>query len=338
MSKNKTKWGILGCAGIARKQMIPAIQQSDFAELWAIGSRAQSKAIEWKDTFGFKKAYGSYEQVLEDPNIDAVYIALPNALHHEWTIKASHAGKHVLCEKPFATNASEAEEMISVCQTNRTLVHEAFMWRFHPRTQAIVDIIREGRLGKVRLIRGSFSYQMQPGANVRMDAKLAGGALRDVGCYCINFARLMTMAEPMTAYAIMETSPDSLSSEKSIDIATTAIMEFPHSIIFSFSARFDSAYDGQWMEIVGTKGLLRVERPFNPPEGPLEILVNGVSIPVSNDNQFRLQVDAFAKAIQGETSQVNPLVPNLYDPVLQMNALDLIYSSAALSKGSTSSS
>ncbi len=330
MVANRVKWGILGCAGIARKVLIPAIAATPDATLHAIASRDASKAAAWAQEFGAARAYGSYEDLLADPEVDAVYIPLPNAQHAPWTIRALAAGKHVLCEKPLAATAAEAEMIASAARETGKLVLEAFMYRFHPLTRKIVQLVRDGAIGPILTMRGAFSFVLDDEANVRLQPSEAGGALMDVGCYCVSFARLLAGEEPRTAFAAMNFAAEARDDLRPVDLATTGTLTFPSGATLQFSSRFDSAGDGQWFEIVGARGKIRVERPFNQwkpgradPTSPL--FLNDERIEVENRNQFELEVAAFDHAVlTGDRSGLTPIE----DGVFNMRAIDALYASA----------
>lgn len=334
------KWGVLGCANIARKVVIPAIKATGDAKLVAVASRDGPKAKAWALEFGAERAYGDYESMLADPLIDAVYIPLPNGQHAAWTLRALAAGKHVLCEKPLAATAAEAEMIARAARGTGNIVLEAFMYRFHQRTQKIVNLVREGAIGRLLTMRGAFSYLLEDTSNVRLLTSEAGGALMDVGCYCVNFARLIAGEEPRFAFATMrfadighvtlETKQlTSHGNVHGVDLATTAMLEFPSGATLQFSSRMDSAFDGQWFEIVGTRGVIRVERPFNPRgfgcEGTLPFLLNGERIEVESRDQFELQIAAFDRAVlSGDRSALTPIA----DAVANMKVIDALFASA----------
>ena len=194
------RWGILGCARISRRGLIPGIQASKTGRLAALASRNPDAARAWCDEFKIPKSHGSYQALLDDPEIDAVYLPLPNELHKPWVIAAADAGKHVLCEKPLAINAVEAQEMVEYCRSRGVLLMEAFMWRHQPRSSELKARVAAGLIGDLRLVRSSFSFPIDPG-DWRLDPARGGGALWDVGCYGVNTARFFTDAEPASVRA-----------------------------------------------------------------------------------------------------------------------------------------
>lgn len=196
MSEGRLRWGVISTANIGRAAMIPALQRAANGELLAVASRDKEKAHEFAGRLGIPRAYGSYEALLDDPDIDAIYNPLPNSLHREWCVRAAEAGKHVLCEKPLALNAPEVEEMAAAAQQHGVLLMESFMYRFHPQTQRAVTLIREGALGELRLIQSTFTFRLTRQDNIRWRPDKGGGSLMDVGSYCVNISRTLAGAEP----------------------------------------------------------------------------------------------------------------------------------------------
>jgi predicted dehydrogenase len=258
---SQLRWGILGTGNIA-KQFAHGLHSAERGQVAAVGSRSLSAAQEFGRSFGIAACYGSYDGLLADTAVDAIYLSLPNSLHREWTIKALRAGKHVLCEKPFAMDAAESEEMFDVAgQTGRVLI-EAFMYRCHPQTRAILDAVRGGRIGELQLIRTSFCYRTtRIAGNVRFDRKLGGGALMDVGCYCLNFSRLLAAAEPGKLLATAK-----FHVESGVDEITGATLHFPGDVIATFSCGMSVQADNT-AEICGTEGYLEVVWPWKPQPG-----------------------------------------------------------------------
>jgi len=201
---NHVQWGILGCARIAATALIPGIQGSANGKVLAVASRSLDKAQEYAQKFDVPRAYGSYEELLNDPEIHAVCVPLPNSLHKEWTLKAAEKGKHVLCEKPIACTAAEARDMSATCRANGVLLMEAFAQNFHPQFQKVQELIEEGRIGKILRIAAAMSRSVYPADDIRMNPSLGGGALMDLGCYCINSARNLVGCEPVSVFATQE--------------------------------------------------------------------------------------------------------------------------------------
>jgi len=304
------------------------MQQSDWSEIAAIASRELGKAQEAARTLGIPKAYGSYEELLADPEIEAVYNPLPNNLHVPWSIRAAQAGKHVLCEKPLSMNAAEARSLIEARDRAGVKICEAFMVRTHPRWLRTRELIREGRIGELRLISGLFSYFNRDPRNVRNLHEYGGGALLDLGCYPVTLSRFLFGQEPARVMGSLERDP-----EMKTDRLTSAILEFPAGqSVFTCSTQL--AYH-QRMFLLGTKGRIEIERPINPLTGePSRILIDdnpgdptgsGIAaevIPICD--QFTIQGDLFSRAIR-EGGEVP--VP-LEDSIQNMAAIDAIFRSA----------
>jgi predicted dehydrogenase len=311
---NKIRWGILSTAKIARIQVIPAMQQSGFCEVTAIASRDGQKAEQTAKELGIPKFYASYEALLVDPDIDAIYNPLPNNLHVEYTIKALQAGKHVLCEKPIGLDAEQAQQLLDATkQYPKLKVMEAFMYRFHPQWQKAKAIVDAGTLGEVKTIHAFFSYFNIDAANIRNKPEAGGGALMDIGCYCISFPRYIFGTEP----------------EQAVSLIDRDILDFGDgkSATFSCSTQLEPY---QRVHIFGTKGKLEIEIPVNSPADvpakmwlQLNRVIEEITIPAVN--QYTLQSDAFAKAILEDTPVSTPLT----DAVNNMKVIDAIFKSAA---------
>lgn len=233
-SVQKLRWGILGSASIAVESVIPGLQQSELNEVTAIASRDEDKAKQTADQLGIDKAYGSYEALLADDSIDAVYIPLPNHLHREWTIRAAEAGKHILCEKPLALTEQEAQEMVQACADAGVQLAEAFMYRHHPRYDQIRDIIASGEIGEIRGIHSTFSFNNSTASgNVRFRRDWGGGALYDIGCYSISVARLLLGQEPSAATVIGMFSPQ----HDQVDMMASGLLEFDNHVGVTFDSK-----------------------------------------------------------------------------------------------------
>ena len=265
------RWGILGTGNIARQFVAgqraashgPASQGLEGPGrrnvLSAIGSRSAHSAEQFAAAHRLPRAYGSYEAVIDDPAVDAVYVSLPNSLHHEWTLRALRAGKHVLCEKPIAANAVEAEEMFDVAGREGRVLVEAFMYRSHPLTRAVLDVVASGQIGRLKLIRTSFCFRTTKIAgNIRFDASLAGGALMDVGCYCLNFARLFAGAEPTAAHAFGHVH------ESGVDDLAAGVLSFPGDVVATFSCGMTVQADNT-ASVCGSEGYVEIPVPWKPP-------------------------------------------------------------------------
>jgi predicted dehydrogenase len=252
------KWGILGTGNIAR-QFSAGVRGSLRGQLAAVGSRNLETAQAFAQTFQIPSAVGSYDRLLTDPNIDVVYISLPNSMHYEWTLKALRAGKHVLCEKPLATNLAQAQEMFDVAQKAGRVLVEAFMYRTHPQTHAMLRAVREGAIGQLRLIRTSFCYRTRRiDGNIRFDPALAGGALMDIGCYCIDFSRLVAGQEPASVHAFGKLH------ERGVDEMAVGTLRFPSGIVASFTCGMCLQADNT-ASICGDDGYIEIPWPWKPP-------------------------------------------------------------------------
>ncbi len=252
------RWGVLSTANIGVKSVIPALQASSNGEVVAIASRTQARAREAADKLGIKDAYGSYEEILAS-DIDAVYNPLPNSLHKAWTIKALRAGKHVLCEKPLGVSADECDEMAAVAEKNNVLLMEAFMYRFHPRFTKLTELLEENTIGELKLIRSTFSFKLNREDDIRFQKDLGGGALYDVGCYCVNVSRTLTGEEPLSVQAYASWSETE--SEGGVDEVLVGMLRFPSGVL----AQIDCALAlerRESLEIVGTEGRLELPDAF----------------------------------------------------------------------------
>ncbi|AEI41548.1 Gfo/Idh/MocA family protein [Paenibacillus mucilaginosus] len=325
MSEKKIRWGILGCANIAVRAVIPGTQKSETGVVAAIASRGIGKAQETAEKMGIPTAYGSYEELLADESIDAVYIPLPNHLHKEWTIKAAEAGKHVLCEKPAALNAEETREMAAACEKAGVIFAEAFMYRYHPRYQMIREIIASGEIGEVRGIHGAFTFNnAKDTGNVRYQQHMGGGSIYDVGVYPISAARFILGQEPEAATVHGFFSPE----HDGVDMMASGLLEFPNSVALTFDC-------GMWaagrnvLEILGTDGRIEVPSAFvtNGSERDHFIVhAKGESreVQVPYLNQYALQADAIGRSVlYGEPMPFGP-----QDAVNGMRVVDACLTSA----------
>jgi len=328
----KVRWGVLGVASIAVRRVIPAMQKCEWSEIAAIASRDLHKANEAARTLGIPKAYGSYDALLADPAIDAIYNPLPNHLHVPWSIRAAEAGKHVLCEKPLGVNAAEARSLIEARDRAGVKIGEAFMVRTHPRWLRTRELIRTGRIGELRLIQGFFGYFNRDPKNVRNVAEFGGGALLDIGCYGVTLSRFIFGEEPVRVMGLLERDPGT-----KIDRLTSAMLEFP-SGQSTFTCSTQLAYH-QRMVFFGTKGRIEIDRPINPPsDQPSRILIDdnpgdptGAGITcetIPTCDQFTIQGDLFSRAIRENREVPVPLE----DSVRNMAAIDAISRSAESGK------
>jgi D-xylose 1-dehydrogenase (NADP+, D-xylono-1,5-lactone-forming) len=299
----KIRWGVLGCARIARENLIPAMQRSSNSEFHAIASREESKLAECRARFNVAKTYHGYEELLRDPAVNAVYIPLPNSLHCEWTIKAAERGKHVLCEKPLALNAAESRRMIAACAANRVMLMEAFMYRYTDRTRQVIEVLRSGALGEIKFVSSTFRFLLANPASIKLKPELGGGALYDVGCYPLNFIGLVAdeMARHQSGRA-GEAVPESVVVESvksgGIDLIFSALLKYPSGLIASLNCGLN-AQKRISSEIVGTRGALEIPDTFLDNAGALTLIVGDErrEIPVAPSDRYRLEVEDFADAI-----------------------------------------
>jgi len=323
----KLRWGVLSTAAIGLKKVIPAMQLGQFSTVAAIASRDLARAQQAAEDLGIPTAYGSYEELLADPTIDAIYNPLPNRLHVPWTIKAAEAGKHVLCEKPLSLTAAEAETLLQVRARTGVKIGEAFMVNCHPQWARLRALIDEQRLGPIRSIVGFFSYFNNDPGNIRNQPAVGGGALYDIGCYLIHAARYAFASEPTRVVGLIDRDPG-----MHIDRLTSAILDFPGGqAIFTCSTQL---IPYQRIHFVGTLGRIEIEIPFNaPPDTPTRIFIDstgdifggGVAwevFPVCD--QYTLQGDAFSRAVLDDT----PVPVSIEDAIGNMAVIDAIFNSA----------
>jgi predicted dehydrogenase len=324
---SKIRWGVLSTAKIGRKQVIPATQKSQFGTVAAIASRDLARAKAVAAELGVARAYASYQDLLADKDIDAVYNPLPNHLHMQWSIRALKAGKHVLCEKPIALSVAEAEQLAGVAAAHPKLkAMEAFMYRFHPQWQAAQRLVREGHIGQLRTIHTIFSYFNDDPQNIRNQREIGGGALMDVGCYPVSLSRFIFDDEPKRVLGVIERDP-----KTNIDRLTSASLEFfQGTSTFTCSTQL-APY--QRVNIFGTIGRIEIEIPFNAPnDKPCRLwLQTGGSTGTQIEemkfdlcDQYMLQADAFARAIIDDTKPPTPLA----DAVANMRVIERIFTSA----------
>lgn len=321
----KVSWGVLSTAKIGREKVIPALQQSQFCSVDAIASRSLAQAQSTAASLGIAKAYGSYEALLEDPSIEAIYNPLPNDLHVPLTLAAARAGKHVLCEKPFALNANEAAALREVA--GQVHIMEAFMVRFHPQWLAAREQVRSGNLGELRTVQTSFSYFNVQQDNIRNQVEAGGGALYDIGCYPIVAARLMFEAEPLRVMALIDRDP-----QFKTDRTVSAVLDFGEGRRLDFTVSTQCA-PYQRVHLIGTRQRLEIEVPFNAPangttrfftdDGTLPGAGNAVEHTLPACDQYTLQGDAFAQAIRGEI----PLPYGVEDAIQNMHIIDALFRS-----------
>ena len=328
---SKVRWGVLGAARIAVNKVVPAMQAGEWSEVVGIASRDADKAARTAGTLGLSKSYGSYEALLADPDIDAIYNPLPNQLHVPWTIRAAEAGKHVLCEKPIGMNAAEAETLLAVRDRTGVHIQEAFMTRVNPQWLRVVEEVRAGRIGQMRAMSGVFSYFNDDPANIRNQVECGGGALMDIGCYLINTSRMIFGREPRRVSGGIEREPRS-----GTDILTSIVLDFaPGQAIGVCSTQLVPA---QRVIVYGTRGRIDVEIPFNAPaDRPCRLFVDDGStlggvwqqaIELDTCNQYTRQGDLFSRAVLG----LEPVPYPLEDSVLNMRVIDAVFRAAESGK------
>jgi predicted dehydrogenase len=324
---NKLRWGVLSTAAIGVNKVIPAMQKCQYASVVAIASRDLAKAREAAGALGVPTAYGSYEELLADPNIDAVYNPLPNQLHIPWTIKAAEAGKHVLCEKPFSMTVAEAKTLLAVRLRTGVKIGEAFMIRSAPQWLRLRELLDQGRVGELRSITGFFSYFNIDPTNIRNQIEAGGGALMDIGCYLIHASRFAYAQEPTRVVGRIERDP-----QMHTDRLASAILDFPAGpSIFTCSTQL---VPYQRVHFLGTRGRIEIEIPFNAPvERPTRMFIDdggdllGKGITTETFptcNQYTAQGDAFSKAVLENTEVPVPLE----DAIKNMAVIEAIFRSA----------
>ena len=322
----KVRWGVLGAANIAVKKVIPSMQAGENCEITAIASRDLEKSKQAAKALNIPKFYGSYEELLADSDIEAVYIPLPNHLHLEWTIKAARAGKHVLCEKPLGLNAAEVRRLIEIRDETGVKIQEAFMVRTHPQWLAVRDLIKSGRIGELQAINCFFSYFNADKSNIRNKIEMGGGALMDIGCYCVNISRFIFDDEPRKVVSLIEKD-----AETGIDKLTSAMLDFPRGqATFTCSTQL---VPYQRFHFLGTTGRVEVEIPVNiPTDTPTRIYIddgadlygkNIETIEFETANQFKIQGDLFSQAVRENTDQAI----SLEDSFKNMAVIDAVFRS-----------
>jgi len=320
------KWGILGNSTIGRRCVIPAIQKSRNGVVHALASRSSAQA---EQVASKNRIYDSYDAVLTDPAVEAVYIPLPNHLHHPWTLKALRAGKHVLCEKPLACNVRQAQEMAEAADEANLMLMEAFMYRFHPRSRGIKKMIKDGAIGPPCLVRAAFCYHLDPnvletGDNARLKPEMGGGTLLDVGCYCVSVARWLLDAEPAKLQA------QAMYHDKGVDLHVVGSLFFPENTFATFEASFISALQ-QTYSVVGKKGAIELPHDaFIPWEKDAMFTLRekdqevGTEHVINGADEYQLMVEHFAEAVLGNAE----LGFSTEDSICNMRVLDALADAA----------
>jgi D-xylose 1-dehydrogenase (NADP+, D-xylono-1,5-lactone-forming) len=308
------RWGLLSTARI-NQAILNGAGPSERTEVVAIASRDQARADDYARAHGLELAYGSYDALLEDGDIDVVYIGLPNSLHVEWSIRALEAGKHVLCEKPLDRRVEAVERAFDTAERAGRLLMEAFMYRHHPQTHKAAELVRDGAIGELRQLRSLFSFTLADEGDVRFDPELDGGALMDLGCYCISMQRVLA-GEPKLVFGRQRLGG------KGVDVGFAAVLEFDGDVLGEFHCGFDLP-QRQSLEAVGSDGVLLVRQPVSCSDPHVE--VNGERIDVEDVDRYFMQVENFSAAVRGEAE---PLLGRA-DAVGQVRVIEALYRSAA---------
>lgn len=321
----KVLWGVLGTAKIGREKVIPAMQQSPLCDIHAIASRSIDSARKVAEALGIPKVYGSYQELLEDSEIEVIYNPLPNHLHIPFTIKAAEAGKHVLCEKPMALNPDEVARLRTA--TAQVLVMEAFMVRFHPQWLRARDLVRNGRIGELRVVQVFFSYFNNDPMNIRNKADIGGGALYDIGCYAIVAGRFFFDSDPQRAIVLIDRD-----ASFKTDRTASGLVDFGEGRQLCFTVSTQCA-PYQRVQLCGTRGRIEIQVPFNPPGGePTRIFIDDgsaldgtgiVAAILPPCDQYTLQGEAFSRAVRGEI----PLPYGVDDAMMNARVINALFRS-----------
>jgi D-xylose 1-dehydrogenase (NADP+, D-xylono-1,5-lactone-forming) len=311
------KWGIVSTAHINRLFLAGA-READGVQILAVASRDRQRAEEYARENGIERAYGSYDALLADPDVEAIYISLPNSMHIDMTVRALEAGKHVLCEKPLSRRTEEVERAFDVAERHGRLLMEAFMYRHNPQTRRLTELVAEGAVGRVRIIRAAFGFVARDPANVRLSGALDGGALMDVGCYCVSGSRLIA-GEPVRVMGEQALGGDG------VDVAFAAVMRFADDITAHFDAGLALA-SRDLLEVVGDEGTLRLTDPWHCRRPGIDILRENADerIEIAPVNSYRLEAENLSAAIRGEA----PLLLGRADAIGQARAIEALYAAA----------
>jgi len=313
-----TAWGIISTADINRK-LIPGAHESPKVDLIAVASREPRRAEDYAREWGIERAYGSYEALLEDGDVEAVYIPLPNTMHCEWSIRALEAGKHVLCEKPMSRHPDEVEEAFDAAERTGRLLSEAFMYRHNPQTKRLRQLIDDGAVGQVRLIRAAFSYSLYDPGNIRLRTDVEGGALMDVGCYCVSGSRLAAGGEPVSV------TGQAWVGETGTDWIFTGVMRFDGDVLATFDCA-TALPERDELEVIGSEGSLFLDDPWHCKAPVIELRRDGgvERIELEHADSYRLELENVSDAIEGTAE----LLLGREDAVAQARALEALHRSA----------
>jgi D-xylose 1-dehydrogenase (NADP+, D-xylono-1,5-lactone-forming) len=308
---NRIRWGILGTGDINRKVLRGARLSSDL-EVVAVASRDADRAATFANEHGIPRSFGTYEAMLDDPDVDAVYICVPNSLHHPWTMTALAAGKHVLCEKPYTRHPDEVTVAFDAAERAGLVLMEAFMWRHTPQTQRLLELLP--RIGTLQTVRATFSFPLKNPDNIRLRSDLDGGSLMDVGCYCVSGARLLAGEEPKAVYATQDVGPSG------VDLRLTGVLRFPSGVVAEFTSAFTT--DHESLEAIGTEGSIRLPDPWHNVRGVFTF--NDEEIRLDPGNPYQAELENVGAAIRGEAE------PRLgrADALGQARAIAALYASA----------
>ena len=311
-------WGLLSTAQINRLVLAGA-RQSDRVNVLAAASRTSSRAEAYAREFGIERAYGSYEALLADPDVEAVYISLPNSLHVEWSVRALEAGKHVLCEKPLTRNPEEAERAFDAAERAGRVLMEAFMYRHHPQTARLKRLVEEGSIGTLRVVRAAFSFTVQDPRNIRLLAELDGGALMDAGCYCVSGSRLLA-GEPTRVYA------EQMTAENGVDLRLSGTMRFHGGVLAQFDCGLDLPFRDE-LEAICDDGSLFLDDPWHCREPLIELRRGDAVERIQPEaaNSYQLELENLSDALRG---RAEPLLGRT-DALGQARAIEALYRSAA---------
>jgi D-xylose 1-dehydrogenase (NADP+, D-xylono-1,5-lactone-forming) len=311
MTAAPVRWGILGTGDI-NDRFLPGARLADSVEVVAVGSRTAARAAAFAERHDIPRAHGTYEELLADPGVEAIYNALPNSLHHEWTIKALAAGKHVLCEKPYTRHPAEVDEAFDAADRAGLVLSEAFMWRHHPQARRLVESL--SGIGPLQAIRATFGYVQEGAADVRLRPDLDGGSLMDVGCYCVSGSRLIAGEEPDVVYGVATPGPTG------VDIRFSGLLHFASGVVAEFTSGFTSTH--HTLEAIGSGGSLMLTNPWQG--RPVSIVRDGVETQLDGENAYRLELENVGRAIREE----GPPLLGREDAMGQARTLDGLLRSA----------
>jgi predicted dehydrogenase len=307
------RWGILGTGGITRA-LLRGARRTDAVDVIAAGSRTPVRAEAYAHEHGIARAHGSYESLLADPDVEAVYISLPNSLHHPWTMRALAAGKHVLCEKPYTRRHAEVAVAFDLADRAGLVLCEAFMWRHHPQARTIVEILPE--IGELQTIRATFSFVLDRPNDIRLRADLDGGSLMDVGTYCVSGARLLTGEEPDLVFGTQVVGPSG------VDVRFNGLLRFPGGAVAEFMSGFETEHRG--LEAIGRDGSVRLTNPWLPNDPDPTLVRDGVDTPIDFFDPYQLELEDVSAAIREHRA---PLLGRA-DALGQARAIEALYQSA----------